>query len=64
MPPKRTNTSYKLTGVVGPETEEGKTRTNYFDSAYKGLALRVGARDKSWVYFHRVNGKLRQPVTR
>ena len=54
----------KLTGVViknlKPTGDGG--RLNYFDTDHKGLCLRVGARDKTWVYHYRFDGKLRSPA--
>lgn len=41
---------------------EGQARTKYFDQNYAGLCLRVGARDKSWCYYYRFDGK-KQYVT-
>jgi len=54
----------KLTGVVIKNlkpTDDGG-RLNYFDTDHKGLCLRVGARDKTWVYHYRFDGTLRSPA--
>jgi len=51
----------KLTGVVIQKlrpSDDG-SRTWHWDSAYKGLCLRVGRRDKTWAYFYRFDGKQR-----
>ena len=49
----------KFTGVVLKHIKPlpSETRTNYFDSEYGGLCLRVGARDKAWSYYYRFDGK-------
>jgi integrase len=49
----------KLTGVriATLKPLSGQARTQYFDSAYPGLCLRVGLRDKSWCYYFRFNGR-------
>ena len=49
----------KFTGVILRSIKPlpGETRTNYFDSEYGGLCLRVGARDKAWCYYYRFDGK-------
>ena len=54
----------KLTGVVIKNlkpTDDG-ARLNYFDTKHKGLCLRVGARDKTWAYHYRFDGKSRSPA--
>jgi integrase len=44
------------------KAKSGQDRTDYFDSSYPGLALRVsGTGRKAWVYFYRIkNGKVHQ----
>ena len=51
----------KLTGttITGLKPLPGEAQTRFFDSAYPGLCLRVGARDKAWAYMYRFDGKLR-----
>ncbi|MFC1719924.1 tyrosine-type recombinase/integrase [Pseudomonadota bacterium] len=53
----------KLTGVAIENLKPGNSgdRVNYFDTAHKGLCLRVGSRDKTWTYHYRFNGKARSP---
>ncbi len=54
----------KLTGVVikGLKPTESGGRQYHFDTEHKGLCLRVGARDKTWAYHYRFDGKLRSPA--
>jgi integrase len=51
----------KLTGVaiqrLKPNPDGSRSYT--YDSSFPGLCLRVGKRDKSWVYYYRLDGKLR-----
>lgn len=51
----------KLTGVAiqGAKPNDDGSRAWYWDSAHKGLCLRVGNRDKSWLYYYRFDGKQR-----
>lgn len=52
----------KLTDAACQRLQPPQTgQTEYFDAAYPGLALRVSSRGvRSWVYFGRVNGKLKR----
>ncbi|MBE9549792.1 MAG: integrase arm-type DNA-binding domain-containing protein [Proteobacteria bacterium] len=54
-------TKLKLTGAVirGLKPKADGKRETYWDSAYSGLCLRVGNRDKTWAYFYRFDGKQR-----
>lgn len=49
----------KLTGTTLERLKpaEGEARTNYFDTAHTGLALRVGKRDRTWTFHYRFNGR-------
>jgi len=55
----------KLTGAVipklGPKLNEDGTQSRewYWDTGHKGLCLRVGARDKTWLVYYRFDGKQR-----
>jgi len=49
----------KFTGLMlqNLKPKQGGGRRDYFDANYAGLCLRVGARDKTWAYFYRFDGK-------
>jgi len=51
----------KLTGVVIQKLRpnDDGSRAWHWDTTYKGLCLRVGKRDKTWVYYYRFDGKQR-----
>lgn len=51
----------KLTGAVIQRLKANPdgSRAWYWDASYKGLCLRVGRRDKTWLYYYRINGKQR-----
>jgi len=51
----------KLTGIeiqrCKPNADGSRSYT--YDSSFAGLCLRAGRRDKSWVYYYRLDGRLR-----
>lgn len=49
----------KLTGAViqNLKSKPDGSREWYWDTAHKGLCLRVGARDKTWLLYYRFDGK-------
>lgn len=51
----------KFTGAVlnNLKPKEDGSRVTYWDGSFRGLCLRVGRRDKTWSYYYRFNGKLR-----
>jgi len=51
----------KLTGIAIQQCKPNPdgSRSYTYDSSFPGLCLRAGRRDKSWVYYYRIDGKLR-----
>jgi integrase len=57
MPTKRTLTDQAAQRL---KPRAGDIQTDYFDSSYPGLALRVSERRKVWTYGYRIHGKQRR----